>query len=82
MLTSCSTRVVTALSKTHAGLKDWFFLTDEGISIKMIKIIWKACIAHTIETRGLDGYLYTHIHSSNNKYGRNNANVYKQIILG
>jgi hypothetical protein len=38
MLTS-STRLATALSKTHVGLKDWFSLTDEGISIKIIKIM-------------------------------------------
>jgi hypothetical protein len=30
--------------KTRVRLKEWFSQTEEGISIKIIKIVWKAYV--------------------------------------
>lgn len=74
MPTSSSARIVTALSKTHAGQKDWFSLSDEGISINIIKIMWKAYMAHTIETRDIAD-IYIPAYTASSVSGRGGKNL-------
>lgn len=56
--------------------KTGFSLSDEGISINIIKIMWKAYMAHTIETRDLaDIYIPAYTASSVSGHGGKNLST-------